>query len=174
MTEALRLVVFVTGNESRGDDAAGPLLLARLERDLPQGAEVVQDFQLQLEHALALRAADLVLFVDAACGLDGPFVFAELASEPVASAFSHALSPAAVVEVFKRIEGKDPPAVFVLGLRAERFALGEGLSEGAAAALEEALAFARTLLLEPSPRAWRNAAQARRRCVARSGKNSAV
>lgn len=170
----VRLIVFVTGNESRGDDGVGPLLLARLARDLPPGTEVVREFQLQVEHALALDGADLVLFIDAAVGLQTSFVFAEAPVEGPPAAFSHALSPAAVLDVFRRIEGREPPPAFVLGLRAWRFGLGEGVSAEAARDLEDAFVFARTLLAGPSAQAWRAAAQARTRLPASSGKNSAV
>ena len=169
-----RLVIFVTGNESRGDDAAGPLLLQRLERDLPAGVRVVCEFQLQVEHALDMCGADLVLFVDAACGLDTPFAFEPVPVNGAASSLSHALSPAAVLEVFRRIEGAEPPPAFILGLRAVRFELGEGLSTVAEEALGASLPFARSLLAEPQPGRWRAMAQAIARSLPGLGKKSAV
>ncbi|MCC4117117.1 hydrogenase maturation protease [Aromatoleum toluclasticum] len=174
MTDSGRFVVFVTGNESRGDDAAGPLLLQRLEGELPAGARVVCEFQLQVEHALELRGADLVLFIDAACGLDVPFEFAEAVGKGPVSSFSHALSPGAVLDVFRRIEGAEPPPAFVLGLRATRFELGEGLSELAADAVEAALPFTLALLEALHPDSWRKLAQAREFSSPRVGKKSAV
>ena len=52
-----RLVIFAVGNPSRGDDALGPELLARLADWLAKqnpavDVELVEDFQLQIEHAL--------------------------------------------------------------------------------------------------------------------------
>lgn len=155
MTESPRVVVFAVGNESRGDDGVGPMLLRRLEPALPAGARAVLDFQLQVEHALELREADLVLFVDASCGLGAAFEFYEIAPEAPASSFSHALSPSAVVAVFRRIEPLAPPPAFVLGVRASRFELGEGLSSDAAADLDCALQFARELMAVPDPLVWR-------------------
>ena len=174
VTDSGRLVVFVTGNESRGDDAAGPLLLHRLEGDLPAGARMVCEFQLQVEHALELRGADVALFIDAACGLEAPFEFAEADGKGPVSSFSHALSPAAVLDVFRRIEGAEPPPAFILGLRAVRFELGEGLSALAEEAVEAALPFVRALFEVPQPDRWRAAAQARARSLPRFGKKSAV
>lgn len=174
MTDPVRLVVFVTGNESRGDDAVGPMLLHELGPDLPSGVHVVRDFQLQVEHALELRDADLALFIDAACGLQAHFGFGEPDGSDAVSSFSHALSPSALLEVFRRIEGREPPPAFILGIRADRFELGEGLSESAAQGMDRALAFARGLLREPCAERWRTLTQARARSVPRSGKKSAV
>nr|WP_211166897.1 hydrogenase maturation protease [Aromatoleum evansii] len=174
VTDSGRLVIFVIGNESRGDDAAAPLLLRRLEGELPAGVRVVCEFQLQVEHALELCGANLALFIDAACGLEAPFAFSEADGRAPVSSFSHALSPAAVLDVFRRIEAAAPPPAFVLGLRAVRFELGEGLSAPAEEALGEALAFARTLFALPRPEHWRALVQARARSLPRFGKKSAV
>jgi hydrogenase maturation protease len=153
-----RLVVFAVGNESRGDDGVGPMLLRRIEPVLPPGGRAVLDFQLQVEHALELRDADLALFVDACCGLDAPFAFHEIGPEAQASSFSHALSPSAVLAVFRRIEQLAPPPAFVLGIRANCFGLGEGLSPGTSVDLEHAVRFALTLLAAPDPAVWRTRA----------------
>ena len=49
------IVVFAVGNPSRGDDAIGPELCARLEKwlareGLSQRVELIEDFQLNIEH----------------------------------------------------------------------------------------------------------------------------
>lgn len=160
MTERVPLVVFVVGNESRGDDAVGPLLLQRLDAMLPPGARTVLDFQLQVEHALELRDAALALFVDAACGLAAPFAFFETQPGAAPSAFSHALAPEAVLEVFARVEGRPPPPAFVFAIRASRFELGEAPSPEACADLDSALRFAGTLLATPNAAHWRALASA--------------
>lgn len=159
VTERARLVVFAVGNESRGDDALGPALLARLEAILPPGARTVPDFQLQIEDALELREADLALFIDAAVGLTRAFDFHELAPAEERSAFSHALSPASVLQVFASIERRAPPPAFALALRASRFELGEPLSALAGRDLEEAFAFAAQLLADPDAESWRERAR---------------
>lgn len=176
VTEAVPLVVFVVGNGSRGDDGLGPALLSRIEPKLPPDARVVVDFQLQVEHAFDLYGAALALFIDAECGLEAPFAFREADREgdDTAATFSHALSPVAVLDVFRRVEQAPPPPAFVLGIRAVRFELGEGLSPSAEADLEIALAFLRPLLERPVATAWRKTCQARRRSCPRSGKNIAV
>ena len=67
-------MVFGIGNRSRGDDAAGPLLVEGLAGWLEReglGAQVdcLEEYQLQPEHALDLLGRRLALFVDARSGL---------------------------------------------------------------------------------------------------------
>ena len=58
-------LVFGWGNRSRGDDALGPLFVERLLATRPAGVEGLEDYQLQVEHALDLVGRRRVLFVDA-------------------------------------------------------------------------------------------------------------
>ena len=69
----MKLVVFGWGNVSRGDDGLGPLLLARIAEAGWAESTLIEDFQLQLEHALDLQGADLALFLDAGKGTPAPF-----------------------------------------------------------------------------------------------------
>ena len=67
------VLVFAVGNESRGDDALGPQLLRALEAWLRVGDEtdqfeLLEEFQLQIEHAMDMQNRQLVLFIDA--GMD--------------------------------------------------------------------------------------------------------
>ena len=64
------IVVFAVGNPSRGDDAIGPELCGRLENwlknaGLAERVELIEDFQLNIEHALDLEGRELALFIDA-------------------------------------------------------------------------------------------------------------
>jgi len=71
------LLVFGWGNPSRGDDALGPLFVERLrgmaERAGLGGMEFLEDYQLQVEHALDLVGRVRVLFVDASLDCRAPF-----------------------------------------------------------------------------------------------------
>jgi hydrogenase maturation protease len=153
----MRLVAFGWGNESRGDDGIGPALLARIEALALAEVETVEDYQLQIEHALDLDGAELALFVDAARAGDAPFFFHEVHANPETTPSTHALSPAALLDVYARVRGAPPPA-FVLGVRGERFELGEGLSPEGAERLEAAWRFTRTLFERPDVESWRKVA----------------
>jgi len=151
----MRLVVLGWGNGSRGDDGLGPELLARVEAAGGPDIVCVEDYQLQIEHALDLVQADLALFVDAQAQAAAPFTFREIGPDAGLSHTTHALAPGALLEVFRRVERRAPPPSFALGLRGEDFELGAAISPAGAAALEAAWDFARELLRAPSPERWR-------------------
>jgi hydrogenase maturation protease len=122
------VLVLAVGNPSRGDDALGPELAARLEAAALPGDEVIVEFQLQVENALDLVGRERVIFVDAATGTPAPY---ELRRVEAAAEFlhtSHALSPAAVLATYRRVTGSEPPEAWLLCVRGESFELGEGLS----------------------------------------------
>ncbi|MBB4198827.1 hypothetical protein CCR94_09125 [Rhodoblastus sphagnicola] len=156
----MRLVVFAWGNESRGDDGIGPLLLRALENAGWDEAELIEDFQLQIEHALDLRGADLALFLDAGRDTPAPFFFREIFPRGGMTHTSHALAPESVLDVFRQIEQAAPPPSFLLCVRGTSFGLGEGLSPQGAARLDQARAFLGRLGEARRPDAWRDAARA--------------
>ena len=141
------VLVFAWGNPSRGDDALGPALLERLEAEgdaLPH-VEFLTDFQLQIEHAVDLEGRDLVLFVDADLGAEPPFELRRVEPEADIGYTTHAMSPGALLAVYRRIEGEPPPA-FVLAIRGYAFELGTPLSPDAEGNLEAAVTRMRRLL----------------------------
>jgi|SRR5271166_4883074 len=153
--ERLRIVAFGWGNDARGDDGLGPLLLGRLARADYGNVTTIEDFQLQIEHALDLDGAELSLFIDAGKGTPAPFAFAEIVARRDPSHTTHALSPAALLDACARALGHAPPPAFSLCVRGESFELGEGLSSQGAERLEAAWAFLQELMRAPSVEAWR-------------------
>lgn len=150
----MSLVVLAVGNESRGDDALGPLLLRRLEEEGLPGVTCIGDFQLQIEHALDLQGHELALFIDAGHATPGPFTFTSVSAAASNTHTSHALLPAAVLDVYRRTIGNEPPPAFVLCVRGESFELGDDLSLAAAAHLESAWQFLLGLLPVPVAAGW--------------------
>jgi len=158
MTSPPRLVILGYGNPSRGDDALGPALMERVGRwiRLHSGArvEAVEDFQLQVEHALDLVDRDLALFVDAVEG--GAAAISLTPVEPSADATftTHSISPASVLHAFREVQRRNPPPAFVLGVQGRSFELGEDLSPEARQNLETAWGLLEQLLDNPSHGAW--------------------
>lgn len=154
-----RLVILGYGNPSRGDDALGPLLLDRIAalaashpgRSAP---ELITDFQLQVEHASDLEEADLALFIDAGVSCPPPWRLERLRALQDVGYTTHALSPSAVLAVFRQVYGKEPPPSFLLTVRGERFELGEGLSTAATVHLESAAGLMERLLADPDEGVW--------------------
>jgi len=155
----LRLVVFGWGNDARGDDGLGPLLLQRVTQAAWPDALAIEDFQLQIEHALDLEGADLALFLDAGKDTPAPFTFAEIKPALVATPTTHALAPEAVLDVYARALGRPPPPAFTLLIRGERFELGEGLSSEASERLDAAWGFVQDLMGDVSVEGWRRKVQ---------------
>lgn len=154
MADRSRVVVIGIGNESRGDDALGPLLVRALDAAAPAHVTLLEDYQLQIEHALDLVDAELVLFIDAGTGTPAPWHFYEVVADPGHSVTSHALSPQAVLHVFATLHGTPPPA-FVLCVRGEVFGLGEPISEPATQRMHTALTLLQALLAMPDVAHWR-------------------
>ena len=153
------VVIFAVGNPSRGDDAIGPECYGRLEKMLKNEilanvVELIEDFQLQIEHALDLHGRQLALFIDAGVDTPAPYVFERILPSPAIAHTSHALSPRAVLQVYRQTEGGEPPPAFVLCVRGERCELGEALSGEATGRVEAAVGLVTELCRQPGLPAW--------------------
>jgi hydrogenase maturation protease len=142
------VLVFGWGNLSRGDDALGPLCVQSLRASAEPGAavEFLDDYQLQIEHALDLVGRAHVLFVDASLSCSSPFQVSNLQAAPDVSLGTHALSPSALLHVFYELRGEAAPPSTLLAIRGERFELGEPLSAAACLNLQQALVWSRRWL----------------------------
>lgn len=153
------VVVFAVGNPSRGDDAIGPELLGRLaawleKEGLAEGVELIEDFQLNIEHALDLAGRELALFIDAGENTPAPYVFERIFPSNIPSHSTHALPPQAVLQVYRQMECQEPPPSFVLCVRGERFDLGEALTPEARGRVVEAMELLEGLIRQPDLEAW--------------------
>jgi len=149
------ILIFGYGNLSRGDDALGPLLLEYLADKVdPNKIEIQTDFQLQIEHALDLENRQLVLFVDASVNCKTAFNFSRLRADKDKSYTSHAMSPAAVLQVYQDIKKQIPPPCFLLSILGSSFELGEDLSQQAKNNLKQAIQFTDQLLKTAEVNFW--------------------
>lgn len=132
------------GNPSRGDDALGPSLIDEISRLLPAHAEwgeieTLTDFQLQIEFVLDLADRRRIVFVDATTAGAGPFSMTPLQAVGDSSLTTHALTPGALLSVFRRHFGRDAPPSHLLAIRGYAFELGAPLSPDARRNLDEAI-----------------------------------
>ena len=137
------VVVFAVGNPSRGDDAIGPELCGRLEKwlkneGLADQIELIEDFQLQIEHVLDLQGRQLALFIDAGENTPAPYTFKQITPATCIAHTTHELPPEAVLQVYMQTEGCAPPPSFVLCVSGEKFELGEPLTVTASNHVEAA------------------------------------
>ncbi len=140
------LLVFGWGNASRGDDALGPLFIERLRERLAPAElariDFLDDYQLQVEHALDLVGRERVLFVDASLGCAAPFEATAVQAQRDRTFTTHAMSPAALLQVYVELRSEAPPPCTMLAIRGERFELGEPPGEAALSNLAAALRWA--------------------------------
>jgi hydrogenase maturation protease len=145
------LLVFGWGNSSRGDDALGPLCVQRLRSALPGRSDIefLDDYQLMVEHVLDLNGRWRVLFIDSSLGCAPPFETLALRAAADGSLSSHALSPQALLQVYRDLHDEEPPPSTLLAIRGLRFELGEPPSAPALAHLDAALTWAQRWLAQP-------------------------
>jgi hydrogenase maturation protease len=122
------LLVFGWGNPSRGDDALGPLFVERLKAlaggEIAGQVEFLEEYQLQIEHALDLVGRTAVLFVDASFDCIVPFQTTTLRAARDASFTTHALSPESLMHVYVTLNECEPPPCTLLTIRGRKFELG--------------------------------------------------
>lgn len=129
------------GNPGRGDDGLGPAFAERAEQAGLPGVTVMVDYQLTVEHALALAGADRVVFADALIGGDGAFRFVMADPATNADITSHSLTPEAVL-ILARMLYDAAPEAHVMGIAGQDFGeVKEGLSPQAQSNLDRAVAF---------------------------------
>ena len=134
------ILVFGWGNPSRGDDALGPLFVQQFRAIVdPDRIECLDDFQLQVEHALDLAGRERILLVDAGVDCAAPFEVSNPRAARDASCSTHALSPQALLQVFADLHGAEAPPCTLLAIRAERFELGAAPGPAAMSNLAAAL-----------------------------------
>ena len=149
------LLVLAWGNLSRGDDALGPLCVAALREQLPdflqEQVAFLDDYQLQIEHALDLVDRQRVLFIDASLNCTAPFQVSQPKPARDTSFTSHALSPQALLQVYQELQGVPPPPCTMLAIRGDQFELGQAPGAQALAHLASAVKWARQWLLDSQP-----------------------
>ncbi len=156
------VVIFAVGNPSRGDDAIGPELYGRLEKwlqnqGLAEQFELIEDFQLQIEHALDLQGRQLALFIDAGENTPAPYTFKQIAPATGIAHTTHELPPEAVLQVYLQTEGSQPPPSFVLCVSGEKFELGEPLTATASGYVDAAFDLLMQLCRKAELAEWKRA-----------------
>jgi hydrogenase maturation protease len=153
------VLLLAIGNESRGDDGLGPLLLRRLgawldSEGLAGEVELIEEFQLQIENTLDLKGRELVLFIDAGKDTPSPYTFYQAVNKRLEGHTTHAVAPETLLGVYAMVHGEAPPPAFILCIRGDQFELGEPLSPLAQQRLDEACEFACRLFENANLQNW--------------------
>ena len=141
MSRAPVLIIGI-GNPSRGDDALGPAVVARIEEllaaEIARGqVETLIDFQLQLEHTLDIAGRETVFIVDASVVAAEPLSISRIVADDAHPPFSHMMSPAALLNAYERSFGQAPP-IWAVAVRGRTFDLGAPIGDEAMTHVEPA------------------------------------
>jgi hydrogenase maturation protease len=152
-------LVIAVGNPSRGDDALAPALLQRLrewvtQRGQHERIELLEDFQLQVEHAADLQERECVLFLDAGMNTPSPYTLDRIHPHGGRALLSHSLPPEDVLATYVQVFQRQPPPSFLLCISGAAFELGASLSRHAAQNLESAYAITVQLMQAADVAAW--------------------
>jgi len=140
VTEKLDTLVLGCGNDLRGDDALGPIVVDELQAMLPDEPHVRFEVRCGLTPELAdtLATIDRLVFVD--CSLGGPHGVVRRVeygpSDDADIACVHLLDLPALLSWTKQLYGRAPRAV-AYTIAGESFELSEELSPNVADALPE-------------------------------------
>jgi hydrogenase maturation protease len=123
-----RVLIVGFGNPLRGDDGAGWRAAEELEPKVSgRGVEVITCQQLTPELAEIVSGSRIVFFVDAQYGVPGTVTCSPVRPQAPTEAFSHQLSPGAVLGLAQELY-REAPVAFTFSISGECFDVGEGLS----------------------------------------------
>jgi hydrogenase maturation protease len=138
------------GNSLRADDGIGQAAAQAFANEAATYCcDVIVCHQLTPELAECIAAVDLVIFVDAAVDIQpGAVVVREIqAISALSSGLVHTADPASLLDLARKLYSRLPRA-FLITVGVSSLALGEPLSDTAAAALPEVIAAVRGLVGE--------------------------
>ncbi len=130
----------------REDDGLGPAAAEAIEKLAIDDVTVDSNYQLTVEDSAAVAECRYVVFVDAAIDGAEPFSFTRLAPVRQESFSSHSVEPAAVLGLAEDLFSAQAEG-YIVGIRGYSFEMfTERMTEKAAANLEQAVAFLKSLL----------------------------
>lgn len=137
----MKVLIYGYGNPGRQDDGLGVALVEQLEERAARAGVTHlffdSNYQLNIEDSLDLRSHDLVIFADASMEEIDGFIVTRVEPSPEAEFTMHAVSPAFVLDVCRRLYGPPPPT-YLLHIRGYAWELLEGCTPRALHNLEKA------------------------------------
>jgi hydrogenase maturation protease len=148
----MQILVYGYGNPGRQDDGLGVELVQRLARWAAErnmtGLAFENNYQLNIEDALAIAEKDLVIFADASEEDIEDFCFSEVDGTGKLSFTTHAASPEYVVKLCRDLFQKEPQ-VWLLHIKGYEWDFREGISTKGMQNLEKAFETMKSLLEHP-------------------------
>ncbi|MCP5090200.1 MAG: hypothetical protein GY949_04680, partial [Gammaproteobacteria bacterium] len=122
--------------------------------ELP-GLVVIEDHQLNIEHVMDFADGTPLLFIDASVAIKDGFSLERIEASADGNFSTHAISPQALLNVYRKTSGKETPTAYLLHVAGVAFGLGETLGDKATTALDSAWDFLKEVLDQPAPE-WRD------------------
>lgn len=145
-----RVLLLACGNTYRGDDGVGWRIGHAVEQQVElSGLSVVMTRQLLPEHAEAISAADVVVFVDCSAVTEAGTV-STIAVQPSASMpriLTHHLDPGSLLRLAVDLYAHKPARAVVVTVGGDCFELTDRLSKPVKAAVPKAMEAVRCALL---------------------------
>lgn len=153
-TAGTKVLIIGYGSPIRGDDAIGPLVADRLEREgVPEGVAVISRHILTAELVADLVEHDRVVFLDAAVdGPPGEVRCRQLAPDAGAmSTMAHFLDPRELLAWCETLYGQVPETFLVSACGTSFDYANYSLTPDAEAAIEPMIEQVRQLIAQPAP-----------------------
>jgi hydrogenase maturation protease len=153
-TAGTKVLIIGYGSPIRGDDAIGPLVADRLEREgVPEGVAVISRHILTAELVADLVEHDRVVFLDAAVdGPPGEVRCRQLAPDASAmSTMAHFLDPRELLAWCETLYGQVPETFLVSACGTSFDYANYSLTPDAEAAIEPMIEQVRQLIAQPVP-----------------------
>jgi len=141
----MNILVYGYGNPGRQDDALGVRLAENIEQwvldEHIQHVEVDSNYQLNIEDSDSVSKADIVIFADASIEEIDDFIFTKVDPDNSSIEFTmHAVSPAFVLDLCRKIYGKCPET-YLIHIKGFEWEFEEKLSDDAMLNLAKATSF---------------------------------
>jgi hydrogenase maturation protease len=143
-----RALLLACGNTLRGDDGVGWCIGCAAEQFRRADLTVVMTRQLLPEHAEAISAADLVIFVDCSA-VTAAGTISTIPIQPAESlprTFTHHLDPGSLLRLAQDLYDRTPAHALAITVGGESFELTDRLSRTVKAAVPKALEAVRCAL----------------------------
>ncbi len=147
-----KILFYGYGNPGRQDDGLGIAFAEALEKFVReqkyQGISFDSNYQLNIEDADTIKKYDLVFFCDASREDIGDFCITKVKPSDAHVEFTmHAVSPAYVLDLCRKIFGKNPDT-YLIHIKGYAWEFQQQLSNGAKANLRKAVMYFQKLLPE--------------------------
>jgi hydrogenase maturation protease len=147
-----KILIYGFGNPGRQDDGLGIAFSEMTENWIRennlQNISVDSNYQLNIEDAANISEYDVVIFADASKEDISSYSFTQVEPSPDVSFTMHAVTPAFVLDLCRKIYQKTPQA-FLIHIKGYEWELKEGLTIQANQNLKEAFEFGKEHIMNP-------------------------